>query len=282
MKTDDNVRVREMNTYHQGTGGGTGRDHLQEPPADNAEPGLIDPAILTGRDPTFDHFSVVAVPAGSVFSSNQDQSGVGYSRVAPPPRQQGTSSSATITSGMYEAHLAATAASSTSAALAGPSTSVPQAAGFGEILLDVSNESWASVILNQSQEMPEPSPLRSGVICRTIVLAPLLVPEQCRTYSLPQSGSATAAPIRAAVPAPILPATPAPPAATPIPPAAVPIHPAAEGAIPPAVLVLPASGPVPPAAVAVLPAAAPIPPAAALVPPADTAAIPPAAGEDAP
>lgn len=171
-KTDDNVRVREMNTYHQGTGGGAGREHLQEPPADDAEPGLIDPAFLTGREPTFDHLSVVSVPAGSVFSTQQDQSGIGYTRVAPPPRQQGTSSSATITSGMYEAHLAATAASSTSAALAGPSTSVPQAAGFGEIMLDVSGESWASEILNQSQEMSEPSPLRSGVICRTKKVRP--------------------------------------------------------------------------------------------------------------
>ncbi len=62
-----------------------------------------------------------------------------------------------------------------------PKGSVPQAALSSEIILDVSNESWASDILHQSQEMSEPSHLRSGVICCTIVLAPLLVPEQCRT-----------------------------------------------------------------------------------------------------
>jgi hypothetical protein len=30
-KTGDNVRVREMNTYHQGTGGGTGRTISRSP-----------------------------------------------------------------------------------------------------------------------------------------------------------------------------------------------------------------------------------------------------------
>ncbi len=73
---------------------------------------------------------------------------------------------------MYEAHSAATAASSTSAALAGSSASVPQAAGSSKIILDVSTESWASDILNQSQEMSESSPLRSGVICRTSFSTP--------------------------------------------------------------------------------------------------------------
>ncbi len=85
--------------------------------------------------------------------------GIGYAHVAPPPRQQGTSSLATINSGMYEAH---------SAAMAASSTSVPKTAGSSKIILDVSTESWASDILNQSQEMSESSPLRSGVICRNI------------------------------------------------------------------------------------------------------------------
>lgn len=82
-KTGDDRRAKQMKDYVDGTGGGPGRQHLESTPADDIDTAGVDPGLLTGRDPVFDSMSIVAVPAGTIFSSIQDQSGVGFSRVAP-------------------------------------------------------------------------------------------------------------------------------------------------------------------------------------------------------
>ncbi len=62
----DEARVREMTRYaKEGTGGGAGHPHLQEPVADDIEPGDVDPRLLTGVAPVFDSLSLVSIPTGS-------------------------------------------------------------------------------------------------------------------------------------------------------------------------------------------------------------------------
>jgi len=158
---DDRRRVAEATAHAIGeTGGGPGRQFIQQTPADDLEPPRVDPRLLTGCDPTRDHMSVVNVPAGSCFANSQDQAGI-ISRVAPP-RQRGAAPAATATSGAYEAQLAAAAAHPISAG---------QAAGSAEVLqtlmVEVADEDmgWAQDILNTNRDVsmqssPALSPLR--------------------------------------------------------------------------------------------------------------------------
>jgi len=41
---------------------------------------LVDPRLITGKEPVFDNLSLSSVPAGSSFSSAEDQSGLGFSQ----------------------------------------------------------------------------------------------------------------------------------------------------------------------------------------------------------
>jgi len=150
----DARRTKELTAYAiGGTGGGPGLDPLQQMPADDIEPPRVDPRLLTCREPILDHLSPVVVPAGSCFSSSQDHGGV-YSRVAPPPAR-GLRPRSTVTSGAYEAQLAATAAIS---------AEVPEQF---VVELDDVNMEWAQEILNNSNSRElsmesslSPSPVR--------------------------------------------------------------------------------------------------------------------------
>jgi hypothetical protein len=141
--------------------------------------------------------------------------------------------------------------------------------------MDISTESWASDILNQSQVMSEPSPLRAGVICRTIFSTPRRAVQNAdglndtfSTVHLSPIISARAVPdfFTASV------RVPPPPVGAPAPAGA----PAPVGAPAPPV-VAPAPRVVAPAPRVVAPAL----PAVAPALPAHAAAIPAAAGGDA-
>ena len=154
-KTEDDRRSAELTAYARGgTGGGPGREPLQQLPADELPPPRVDPRLLTAREPIRDELTVVNVPAGSCFASNMDQSGV-ISRVAQPPRMRRDTPAS---SGAYEAPPAAAASQSTSAG---------QAVGSAEVLQTIVVElaeadlEWAQELLNNSMEsLPSLSPPR--------------------------------------------------------------------------------------------------------------------------
>ena len=167
----DEARVREMTRYaKEGTGGGAGRSHLQEPVADDIEPGDVDPRLLTGVAPVFDSLSLVSIPTGSSMFRPEDRSSIGFTQVAPTPRAS-TVPTSTVTSGAYEAQSAATNAQSTFTGRA-----AAPAEAMREVLVDVSYDgvNWAQNFLNNS-DISLHSPRRTGPLllaaCSTPVRA---------------------------------------------------------------------------------------------------------------
>ena len=152
----------------EGTGGGAGRSHLQEPVADDIEPGDVDPRLLTGVAPVFDSLSLVSIPTGSSMFRPEDRSSIGFTQVAPTPRAC-TVPTSTVTSGAYEAQSAATNAQSTFTGRA-----AAPAEAMREVLVDVSYDgvNWAQNFLNNS-DISLPSPRRTGPLllaaCSTTV-----------------------------------------------------------------------------------------------------------------
>ncbi len=167
----DEARVREMTRYaKEGTGGGAGRSHLQEPVADDIEPGDVDPRLLTGVAPVFDSLSLVSIPTESSMFRPEDRSSIGFTQVAPTPRAC-TVPTSTVTSGAYEAQSAATNAQSTFTGRAAAPAEVMR-----EVHVDVSYDgvNWAQNFLNNS-DISLPSPRRTGPLqlaaCSTPVRA---------------------------------------------------------------------------------------------------------------
>ncbi len=82
--TGDAMRLRIMTSFIKETGNGPVPPPFDETPADDIVlVGRVDPRLLSGTDPVYDHYSLVAVTEGSVFASNQEQSGVRMSQLAP-------------------------------------------------------------------------------------------------------------------------------------------------------------------------------------------------------
>jgi hypothetical protein len=107
----DAKRLRKFTNCVMETGNLAAPPPFVPTPADDIEPGRVDPRILTGKDPVFDKHSLVTVEAGSCFSSGQELSGIGVSRVASkPPRFAPT---ATATSEACESQLERAAAQPT-------------------------------------------------------------------------------------------------------------------------------------------------------------------------
>jgi hypothetical protein len=101
--------------------------------------GRVDPRLLSGTDPVYNHYSLVGVTEGSFFASNQEQSGVGMSQLTPKyaPR---FAEVAPATSGLFAAQV-----------LQSTNTAPHESDEIlGDLVLDVANESWAHEILNNS------------------------------------------------------------------------------------------------------------------------------------
>jgi hypothetical protein len=157
-KVGDANRLRQFTKYVMKTGNLPAPLPFVPTPADDIEPGRVDPRILTGKDPVFDKHSLVTVEAGSCFSSGQELSGVGVSRVAPkPPRLAPV---ATVTSGAYETEIEIESTQSTSASQHENTEDEYEAE---HILLDVSNEPWSYAVLDNS-EVSEHNTMRTVVL----------------------------------------------------------------------------------------------------------------------
>jgi hypothetical protein len=82
--TGDAKRLRIMTCFIKETGNGPVPPPFDETPADDIVlVGRVDPRLLSGTDPVYDHYSLVGVTEGSVFASGQEQSVVGMSQLAP-------------------------------------------------------------------------------------------------------------------------------------------------------------------------------------------------------
>ena len=268
----DEARVREMTRYaKEGTGGGAGRSHLQEPVADDIEPGDVDPRLLTGVAPVFDSLSLVSIPTESSMFRPEDRSSIGFTQVAPTPRAC-TVPTSTVTSGAYEAQSAATNAQSTFTGRA-----AAPAEAMREVMVDVSYEgvNWAQNFLNNS-DISLPSPRRTGPLllaaCSTPVratpnssfdssvfsntmssgnLSPIIGVSRSLVNRLPPMSASVTTPPAAAAP------TAATPAVAPIPAAPIPAAPIPAAPIPAAPI---PAAPIPAAPIPAAPIpAAPIP-----------------------
>ena len=65
------------------TGNGPAPPPFIQTTADDIQPGMVDPRLLTSKDPVFDNLSVVTVEAGSCFTVGQEVAGIGVSLFAP-------------------------------------------------------------------------------------------------------------------------------------------------------------------------------------------------------
>jgi len=262
--TGDAKRLRIMTGFIKETGNGPAPPPFDETPADDIGlVGRVDPRLLSGTDPVYDRYSLVGVTEGSVFASGQEQSGVGMSQLAPKfaPRfakDAPATATATVTSGLLAAQVQST-------------NTAPHESDviLGDLVLDVTHESWAHDILNSSGDgsrnlvipFSASTPTRSrndslNNTFSTANLTPMRVstPRQIDTSMSP-------------VPSPTIQARRTAAAAVVRPAAAAVVRPAAAAGVPPA-----AAAGVPPAAAAVV-----RPAAAAFVPPAAAAGVAPAA-----
>ncbi len=143
--TGDAKRLRIMTGFIKETGNGPAPPPFDETPADDIGlVGRVDPRLLSGTDPVYDRYSLVGVTEGSVFASGQEQSGVGMSQLAPKfaPRfakDAPATATATVTSGLLAAQVQST-------------NTAPHESDviLGDLVLDVTHESWAQDILNNS------------------------------------------------------------------------------------------------------------------------------------
>ena len=285
--TGDAKRLRIMTGFIKETGNGPAPPPFDETPADDIGlVGRVDPRLLSGTDPVYDRYSLVGVTEGSVFASGQEQSGVGMSQLAPKfaPRfakDAPATATATVTSGLLASQVQST-------------NTAPHESDviLGDLVLDVTHESWAHDILNSSGDgsgnlvipFSASTPTRSrndslNNTFSTANLTPMRVstPRQIDTSMSPVP-SPTIQARRTAAAAVVRPAAAAvmrPAAAAGVPPAAAAVvRPAAAAFVPPA-----AAAGVAPAAAGVAPAAADVvaPAAAAGGAPAAAAGVGPAA-----
>jgi len=269
--TGDAKRLRIMTGFIKETGNGPAPPPFDETPADDIGlVGRVDPRLLSGTDPVYDRYSLVGVTEGSVFASGQEQSGVGMSQLAPKfaPRfakDAPATATATVTSGLLAAQVQST-------------NTAPHESDviLGDLVLDVTHESWAQDILNNSGDgsrnlvipFSASTPTRSrndslNNTFSTANLTPMRVstPRQIDTSMSP-------------VPSPTIQARRTAAAAVVRPAAAAVVRPAAAAFVPPAA----AAGVAPAAAAGMAPAAAGVAPAAAdVVAPAAAAGGAPAA-----
>ena len=261
--TGDAKRLRIMTGFIKETGNGPAPPPFDETPADDIGlVGRVDPRLLSGTDPVYDRYSLVGVTEGSVFASGQEQSGVGMSQLAPKfaPRfakDAPATATATVTSGLLAAQVQST-------------NTAPHESDviLGDLVLDVTHESWAHDILNNS-----------GDGSRNLVIPfSASTPTRSRNDSLNNTFStANLTPMRVSTPRQIdtsMSPVPSPTIQARRTAAAAVVRPAAAAFVPPA-----AAAGVAPAAAGVAPAAADVvaPAAAAGGAPAAAAGVGPAA-----
>ena len=261
--TGDAKRLRIMTGFIKETGNGPAPPPFDETPADDIGlVGRVDPRLLSGTDPVYDRYSLVGVTEGSVFASGQEQSGVGMSQLAPKfaPRfakDAPATATATVTSGLLAAQVQST-------------NTAPHESDviLGDLVLDVTHESWAHDILNSS-----------GDGSRNLVIPfSASTPTRSRNDSLNNTFStANLTPMRVSTPRQIdtsMSPVPSPTIQARRTAAAAVVRPAAAAFVPPAA----AAGVAPAAAAGMAPAAAGVAPAAADgVAPAAAAGVAPAA-----
>ena len=261
--TGDAKRLRIMTGFIKETGNGPAPPPFDETPADDIGlVGRVDPRLLSGTDPVYDRYSLVGVTEGSVFASGQEQSGVGMSQLAPKfaPRfakDAPATATATVTSGLLAAQVQST-------------NTAPHESDviLGDLVLDVTHESWAHDILNSS-----------GDGSRNLVIPfSASTPTRSRNDSLNNTFStANLTPMRVSTPRQIdtsMSPVPSPTIQARRTAAAAVVRPAAAAFVPPAA----AAGVAPAAAAGMAPAAAGVAPAAAdVVAPAAAAGGAPAA-----
>jgi hypothetical protein len=261
--TGDAKRLRIMTGFIKETGNGPAPPPFDETPADDIGlVGRVDPRLLSGTDPVYDRYSLVGVTEGSVFASGQEQSGVGMSQLAPKfaPRfakDAPATATATVTSGLLAAQVQST-------------NTAPHESDviLGDLVLDVTHESWAHDILNNS-----------GDGSRNLVIPfSASTPTRSRNDSLNNTFStANLTPMRVSTPRQIdtsMSPVPSPTIQARRTAAAAVVRPAAAAFVPPAA----AAGVAPAAAAGMAPAAAGVAPAAAdVVAPAAAAGGAPAA-----
>ncbi len=272
--TGDAKRLRIMTGFIKETGNRPVPPPFDETPADDIRlVGRVDPRLLSGTDPVYDHYSLVGVTEGSVFASGQEQSGVGMSQLAPKfaPRfakDATATATAMVTSGLFAAQVQST-------------NTAPHESDviLGDLVLDVTNESWAHDILNNSGDgsrnlfipfsASTPTNSRNDSLNNTFSTANLT---PMRVSTLQQIDTSMSP-----VPAPTNQARRTAAAAVVLPAAAAVVRPAAAAFVPPAA----AAGVAPAAAASMAPAAAAVAPAAAAgVAPAAAAVVAPAAAAD--
>ena len=261
--TGDAKRLRIMTGFIKETGNGPAPPPFDETPADDIGlVGRVDPRLLSGTDPVYDRYSLVGVTEGSVFASGQEQSGVGMSQLAPKfaPRfakDAPATATATVTSGLLAAQVQST-------------NTAPHESDviLGDLVLDVTHESWAHDILNNSGD-------GSGNL---VIPFSASTPTRSRNDSLNNTFStANLTPMRVSTPRQIdtsMSPVPSPTLQARRTAAAAVVRPAAAAFVPPAA----AAGVAPAAAAGMAPAAAGVAPAAAdVVAPAAAAGGAPAA-----
>ena len=261
--TGDAKRLRIMTGFIKETGNGPAPPPFDETPADDIGlVGRVDPRLLSGTDPVYDRYSLVGVTEGSVFASGQEQSGVGMSQLAPKfaPRfakDAPATATATVTSGLLAAQVQST-------------NTAPHESDviLGDLVLDVTHESWAHDILNNSGD-------GSGNL---VIPFSASTPTRSRNDSLNNTFStANLTPMRVSTPRQIdtsMSPVPSPTIQARRTAAAAVVRPAAAAFVPPAA----AAGVAPAAAAGMAPAAAGVAPAAAdVVAPAAAAGGAPAA-----
>ncbi len=135
-----NQAVEDNDLLHQGDQQRTGAAALWWDPCWwHVLVGRVDPRLLSGTDPVYDHYSLVGVTEGSVFASGQKQSGVGMSQLAPRFAKVAPAV-ATVSSGRFAAQVLKS------------TNTVPHENDeiLWDLVLDVANESWNHDILNNS------------------------------------------------------------------------------------------------------------------------------------
>jgi hypothetical protein len=138
--TGDAKRLRIMTCFIKETGNRPVPPPFDETPADDIVlVGRVDPRLLSGTDPVYDHYLLVGVTEGSVFASGQKQSGVGMSQLTPRFAKVAPAV-ATVSSGRFAAQVLKS------------TNTVPHESDeiLGDLVLDVANESWNHDILNNS------------------------------------------------------------------------------------------------------------------------------------
>ena len=260
--TGDAKRLRITTGFIKETGNGPAPPFDETPADDIGLVGRVDPRLLSGTDPVYDRYSLVGVTEGSVFASGQEQSGVGMSQLAPKfaPRfakDAPATATATVTSGLLAAQVQST-------------NTAPHESDviLGDLVLDVTHESWAHDILNSSGD-------GSGNL---VIPFSASTPTRSRNDSLNNTFStANLTPMRVSTPRQIdtsMSPVPSPTIQARRTAAAAVVRPAAAAGVPPAA----AAGVAPAAAAGMAPAAAGVAPAAAdVVAPAAAAGGAPAA-----